>query len=163
MTVERIENELKEYFIVTLYIVALIAPFHFLIRISPVSSDYSFDIVGILWAYTQSSYSGSMHSTFFFFDTLWVAIGFLLSIFRFVFVIAIRKHQKGLIRQRTVWISALLSQIPMSIFLFSPFFASYFGGPIPILLVIGLYIDRKVGVEPPLTPWTNESPEARNG
>ena len=163
MTVKPVEYKRYKYFIDPLYIVALIAPFHFLIRYSPGSFHYSFDIVGVLWAYTQSSYSGSIHSNFFFFDTLWVAIAFLLSIFRFVFVIAIRKHQKGLIRQRTVWISAVLSQIPTSIFLFSPFFGGYFGGPIPILLVIGLIFDRKVGSEPPIVPWEDESLEPKNG
>jgi len=57
----------------------------------------------------------------------------------------------------------VLSQIPMSIFLFSPFFMSYFGGPIPILLVIGLIFDRKFGSEPPIVPWNIEPLETKNG
>ncbi|TET10426.1 MAG: hypothetical protein E3J86_05760 [Candidatus Thorarchaeota archaeon] len=141
----------------------MIAPFFFSFWLSPVSDDYRFEVVGILWSYVQWSDHGNTGSGFLIFDTLSVAIAFLLSIFRFVFVIAIRKHQKGLVRQRTVWISAVLSQIPMSVFLFSPFFMSGLVGPIPILLVIGLIIDRRIGVEPATTPWNIEPLETKNG
>ena len=78
----------------------------------------------------------------------------LLSVLRFDFIIMIRKHQQGIVRRRKVWIIAVLSQLPMTFFLFSPLFMSGIGGPIPILLIIGLYVDHKIGVEPPNVPWT---------
>jgi hypothetical protein len=51
----------------------------------------------------------------------------------------------------------------MAILLVSSFFMTGLGGPIPILLIIGLIIDRKIGVEPPQTPWNTESAKKKNG
>ncbi len=163
MTIKPVEYEQSKHLIELLTIVALIAPFFFWVRISSFSDDYRFEIVGVLWSYVQWSDSGGAGSGFFIFETLYTAIAFFLSILRFVFVIAIRKHQKGLIRKRTVWVFAFLSQIPMSAFLFAPFFANAFGCPIPILLIIGLFIDRKIGIEPPTAPWKGGSPETKDG
>ena len=127
--------------------------------ISPHSTEYRFEIVGVLWSYVQWADHGSSGSGFMIFDTLLVPIALLFSIFRFEFIIAIRKHQKGLVRRRVVWISALLSQLPTIAFLFTPFFMNGLGGPIPILLIIGLVIDRKIGIEPPTTPWDHKPSE----
>lgn len=161
MTVKPVEYEYNKRLVDLLFIVALIAPFFFSVSLYS-GLNYRLDIVGILWSYAQWSDSGSTGSGFLFLDTLTVAIAFLLSGFRFVFIIAIRKHQKGLVRQRVVWVLAMLSQIPMAILLVSSFFMTGLGGPIPLLLIIGLIIDRKIGVEPPVTPWNNESSETKN-
>ena len=156
MTTKPVEYEHNKYFVDPLYIVALIVPFWFWFRPSLVYNLYRLDIVWVLWAYFQASNLGGIESGFFF-DTFLVPVAFLMSGFRFVFVMTIRKHQKGLVSQRAVWISAVLSQMPMAAFLFFPLFALGLGGPIPILLVIGLIIDRKIGVEPPVVPWEDES------
>ncbi len=163
MTIKPVEYEHSKHYIELLTIIALIAPFFFWVRQAPFSNDYRFEIVGILWIYVQWLDSGGSGSGLIIFDTLGTALAFLLSIFRFVFIIAIRKHQKGLVRQRVVWASAVLSQIPMVSFLFSSFFMIGLGGPIPILLVIGLIIDRRIGVEPPTTPWKSETTATKNG
>jgi hypothetical protein len=131
----------------------LIAPFFFWINIIPYSTSSRFEIVGVLWSYVQWTESGYSGSGFLIFDPLQTSMALLLSLFRFEFIIVIQKHSRGLTKQRTVWISALLSQLPMIAFLFTPLFTNGFGGPIPILLIIGLLIDRKIGVEPPKTPW----------
>jgi len=91
------------------------------------------------------------------FDTLSVPLALLLSLFRFEFIIVIRKHQRGQVRKKIVWLSAILSQLPMVLLLFTPLFMNGLGGPIPILLILGLFIDRKIGVEPPVVPWEDES------
>jgi hypothetical protein len=162
MTVKPVESEHNKYLVNLLFIVALIAPFFFIARISTVSNSYRLEIVAVLWSYVQWANQGGTGSGFLFFDTLGGPLAFLLSGFRFVFIIAIRKHQKGLVSKRIVWVSALLSQIPMTAFLFTPYFMNGLGGPIPILLIIGLIIDREIGIEPPITPWRNESPETKN-
>lgn len=163
MAIKPVESEYSKYLVDLLFIVALIAPFFFWVRISPVPNNYRLEIVGILWSYVQWSDLGGTGSGFLFFDIFGIPIAFLLSGFRFVFIIAIRKHQKGLVSKRIVWASAVLSQIPMAVFLFTPFFMIGLGGPIPILLVIGLIIDHKIGIVPPITPWKNESAETKNG
>ena len=157
MAVKPVESEHNKDLVNLLFIVALIAPFFFWVRISPVPNNYRLEINGILWSYVQWSDSGGTGSRILFSDTLMVSVFFLMSGFRFAFIMVVRRHQKGLVRQRTVWISAVLSQLPMAVFVFSPFFMSGLGGPIPILLVIGLIIDRKIGIEPPQTPWNNET------
>ncbi|MHA2024378.1 MAG: hypothetical protein ACW98U_00650 [Candidatus Thorarchaeota archaeon] len=146
-----------------LVVVAFIAPFNFWFSLYPYSSDFRVEIFGILWSYVLWVDSGVSRSALLLSDWFTLPIGFLMSGLRFVFVFMIHKHQRGLVRRRTVWASAVLSQIPMAVFLFSPFFMSGMGGPIPILLVLGLIIDRKIGVEPPSTPWDGESTTTTNG
>ncbi len=90
------------------------------------------------------------------FDPIQSSLALLMSLLSLEFLVAISRHQKGLIRRKRVWISALLSQLPMIAFLFTPLFTNGLGGPIPILLIIGLIIDRKTGIEPPIVPWEDE-------
>jgi hypothetical protein len=152
-----IEVVRNKHLVDCLVVVAFIAPFNFWFRLYPHSSNFRVEIFSILWSYGLWADSGGSGSALLLFDWFTLPIAFLMSGLRFVFIFMIHKHQRGLVRRRTVWASAVLSQLPMAAFLFSPFFMSGMGGPIPILLIVGLIIDRKIGVEPPSVPWDSES------
>jgi hypothetical protein len=82
-----------------------------------------------------------------------------LSGFRYVFAYQIYRHRNGLTTKRSVWISALLSLVPLTpIAILSVVGISFYSGggfecPIPIFLIIGLIMDHYIGVEPPTKPW----------
>lgn len=103
-------------------------------------------------------WADTFHTSFGFliFDTISVVIASLLSGLNFLFVKMISKHHRCLVRKRTVRAAAIVSQLPFVAFLFLPLFMSGVGGPIPLLLILGLIIDQKIGVEPPRTPWSVE-------
>jgi len=156
ITVSSIDDKHNKHLVSLLGIIALIAPFFFWLSIYTSSITSRFEIVGILWSFVQWSDQGGTGSGFIVFDPIQSSLALLMSLLSLEFLVAISRHQKGLIRRKRVWISALLSQLPMIAFLFTPLFTNGLGGPIPILLIIGLIIDRKTGIEPPIVPWEDE-------
>ncbi|MHA2285399.1 MAG: hypothetical protein ACXABZ_05960, partial [Candidatus Thorarchaeota archaeon] len=104
-----------------------------------------YQIYAVLWVFKDwSTVHGDAAAGVGFLDFNAFVSSLFLSGFRYVFAYQIYRHRNSLTTKRRVWISALLSLIPLTpIAILSVVGVSFyagggFEGPIPIFLIIGL-------------------------
>jgi hypothetical protein len=141
---------------------AALAPFGFVLQQG--EGWHYFHVMAFLWSFTDfSDTHGTAMSGFSFIDPLSIILTGLLSSLRFLFVYYVLQHSHGLTSRRNVWTSAVLSQLPFSVYVLGSFLSRSWtgliinmGGPIPLLVLVGLIIDHFKGREPLTKPWKDE-------
>ncbi len=141
---------------------AALAPFGFVLQQG--EGWHYFHVMAFLWSFiAYSDTHGTTMSGFSFIDPLSIVFTGLLSSLRFLFVYYVLQHSHGLTSRRTVWVSAVLSQLPFSVYVLGSFLSRSWtgliinvGGPIPLLVLVGLIIDHFNGREPLTRPWKDE-------
>ena len=145
-----------------LYTLAALAPFGFVLQQG--EGWHYFHMMAFLWSFTDfSDTHGTAMSGFSSIDPLSIIFTGLLSSLRFLFVYYVLQHSHGLTSRRNVWVSAVLSQLPYSVYVLGSFLGRRgigliinVGGPIPVLVLVGLIIDHFNGREPLTKPWKDE-------
>jgi hypothetical protein len=137
-----------------------LAPFGFIMEQGE-GWHYSYALA-LFWSYSDwSDTHGTSMGGFAFVDPLSIIFSSILSSLRFLFAYNIIRHLRGETSRRAVWISAVLSQLPVIVYLLVAYltqgwFSFFVGGPVPLLVIAGLVIDHFKGKEPPFKPWSEE-------
>jgi hypothetical protein len=149
------------YIVLLLVVLLLMVPYGFIIQ----NADewHYYQIYSAIWVFRDWSYaSGETYTSFGFPDPYAFLSSLTITCLRYVFAIQIIRHHRGETSQKKVWLSAILSLIPLApLFILSLLGISMsagggFAGPIPLFLIIGLFIDRFWGIELPVQPWDDE-------
>ena len=152
-------NNLWRYVIIAL---TCMAPFGFIIQQG--EGWHYFHIIALLWSYSEwSDTHGTAMAGFTIIDPLSIIFTSVLSSLRFLFVYYLMKHLKGVGSRRNVWFSAVLSQLPFSVYALGSILARSWtglniGGPMPLFVIAGLAIAHFKGREPSTTPWSEKNP-----
>ena len=142
-----------------------LAPFAF--SISQSEGWHYYKVAGVLWMYTDYWFNSEDAFSGFYVMPLYSIFSIALySSIRFLFAFFVIRHLQGLGSMRYVWLSGILSQVPVSFFYLpyilglveNPATTLSFGGPIPILLVVGLIAAHYRGSEPLTEPWSEGTP-----
>jgi hypothetical protein len=150
-------NNLWNYVIIAF---TCLAPFGFILEQG--EGWHYFYILALLWSYSDwSDTHGTAMAGFSFVDPLSIIFTSILSSLRFLFAYSLMKHLKGVGSRRDVWISAVLSQLPFSLYVLGSLFASgsigfSMGFPVPLFIIVGLAIAHFKGREVSDTPWSEE-------
>jgi hypothetical protein len=120
-----------------------------------------FYVLALFWFYSYYTDTHTSTAGITYVDPLTVFLACILSSLRFLFAYNIIRHLRGETSRRAVWISAVLSQLPVILYLLIAYltqsWVSFFvGGPVPLLVIAGLVIAYFKGKEPPSKPWSEE-------
>ena len=150
-------NNLLNYVII---VCTCLAPFGFIIEQG--EGWHYFYIIALLWSYTDwSDTHGTAMAGFSFVDPLSIIFTIILSSLRLLFAYTLMRYLKGESSRKNVWIYAVLSQVPFSLYVLGSSVAISWpgfsiGGPIPLLIVVGLTIAHFKGKEPSTTRWEED-------
>ena len=148
---------------VLIIVLAFFAPFAF--SVLQGEGWHYYKVAGFLWMYTDYRFSiEESYSGFYVMPLSSIFSIVLYSNIRFIFSYLVIRHLQGLSPMRYVWISGILSQVPVSFF-YLPYFLGVtttfpanlsLGGPVPILLIVGLVVAHYKGTEPLTEPWDSD-------
>ncbi|MHA2207456.1 MAG: hypothetical protein ACXABC_16500 [Candidatus Thorarchaeota archaeon] len=151
----------RDWAIYLMILLLLLLPCVFVVQIG--QNWHYYQITAILWDFKDwSTAAGDLGVSYGMSDPILFLGTLVLTGFRSVFAYQIYRHKNGLTTQRNVWIFAVLSLFPLAPIsilqvIDISFTAGTISGPIPIFLIIGLIMDRYLGIEPTTQPW--ETPE----
>lgn len=142
------------------------APFGFIMEQG--EGWHYFYIIALLWSYVDwSDTHGTAMAGFSFVDPLSIIFTLILSSLRIFFAYNLMQHLKGISTRRNVWISAVLSQLPILLYTIGGILARSWigfsiGGPLPLLIIVGLILAHFKGREPTTTIWPENNPLAES-
>lgn len=154
-------EEYTSTIILILVVLLLMLPYGFIIQNG--EGWHYYQAYSAIWVFKDwITASGSASVDFNIPDPYAFIDSLIFSCFRYIFAIQIIRHHRSETSQRGVWISAILTLIPLvplfilSLFGVTMYAGGGFTGPIPLFLILGLIIDRYWGIEPVVQPWDDE-------